>query len=66
MLMKVTPLLVSNLRWNVGNGELVEIGFDVIVGMPRYLQLSLPLINFLHCTGIMYIKDAMVDKVPEG
>lgn len=46
----------------MGNGEIVEIGLDSIIGIPRYNNLSLPLINFLHNKGITYFKDAIEDR----
>ena len=50
----------------MGNGELVEIDLDAIMGIPRYIQLSIPLINFLRNRGIIYIRDAIADWVPKG
>jgi len=54
-LMEVKHWLIGNLKWEIGEGTLVEIGLDPIRGFLEKHYLPCQLIRYIHDKGIYFL-----------
>jgi ribonuclease HI len=49
------PIILHWISWNPGNGQLIEVGRDCILGLGRHALLSAPLLAHLHRKNIFFL-----------
>lgn len=65
-LLKITPWLLRNMKWIVGNGAHAYIGMVSIINFPRHITLSPILLDTLHNRGFIHFKDVYMDEGHEA
>jgi hypothetical protein len=54
-LSKSLPIILQWISWNPGNGYLIEVGRDTLLGLGRHAMLSPPLLAHLHSKSLFFL-----------